>query len=73
MLRDLVNAFLRSKQSKLDAGELARNTFADYNQVRRRILDHSTLVDDLRPDDFEKFRRQLSKTHSVVSLKNAIN
>jgi len=75
-LRELANAFLRSKQAKLDSGELAPNTFADYHRVCARLIDHfgrSRRVDDLRPDDFEKFRRKLSKAMSIVALKNEIN
>ena len=75
-IKQLVNAFLRSKQAKLDAGELARNTFADYHAVCSRLVKHfgrSRRVDGLRPDDFEKLRRKLAHTLSVVSLKNTIN
>ena len=74
-LRQLVNAFLRSKQAKLDAGELAQNTFTDYHRVCERLITHfgrSRRVDDLRPDDFEKFRRELTKTLSPVTLKGEI-
>jgi len=70
-LRELVNAFLRSKQAKLDAGELTRETFADYHKICRRILEHfgkSRCVADLRPSDFENFRKELAKTRSEVSL-----
>ncbi len=75
-IKELVNAFLRSKQAKLDAGELARNTFTDYHQICGRLVEHfgrSRRVDDLRPEDFEKFRMELVKTLGVVSLKNTIN
>lgn len=75
-IKQLVNAFLRSKQAKLDAGELARNTFADYHTVCGRLVKHFghlRRVDGLHPDDFERFRRRLAQTLSVVSLKNAIN
>jgi hypothetical protein len=75
-LRELCNAFLRSKQAKLDAGELAHNTFADYYRVCARMVKQfgrGRRVDDLRPDDFEKFRREMAKTMSVVALKNEIN
>ena len=73
---ELVNAFLRNKQAKLDAGELASSTFADYHRICSRLAGYfgrNCRVDDLLPGDFEKLRRQLAKDLSVVTLKCEIN
>ncbi len=75
-LRLLVNDFLRFKQAKLDAGDLARRTFRDYYQTCAALVDHfgkERLVTDLRPDDFRKFRAKLAERLGAVRLKNEIN
>jgi integrase len=75
-LRLSCNAFLTAKKSKLDSGELSESSFADYYRVCGVLIDHfgkDWHVDDLRPDDFQSFRRQLAKRLGVVTLRNEIN
>ena len=75
-LRQLVNDFLRSKEEKLNAGDLSPRTFRDYYKTCEGLIDHfgrDRRVDDLRPDDFRAFRAKLAKRFGVVSLKNEIN
>jgi hypothetical protein len=74
--RLLCNAFLNRKRSKLDSGELSEITFRNYFTICERLIDHfgrDRRVDDLRPDDFEKFRSSLAKRFGVVTLLNEIN
>jgi integrase len=74
-LKQLCNAFLRSKDAKLQAGELSPRTFRDYYYTCERLLEHFTKdrpVSDLRPDDFRSYRAQLAARFGPVSLKNEI-
>jgi integrase len=75
-LRMLCNAFLNSKRSKQESGELSEITFRNYFTICERLIDHfgrDRRVDDLRPDDFEKFRSSLAKRFGVVTVLNEIN
>jgi integrase len=75
-LRTLCNDFLRSKEEKLNADDLSPRTFRDYYKTCEGLLAHfgkERRVDDLRPDDFRKFRSDLAKRLGVTSLKNEIN
>ena len=75
-LRVLCNDFLRSKEDKLNAGDLSPRTFRDYYKTCEGLIDHfgkDRRVDDLRPDDFRAFRVALAKRLGVTSLKNEIN
>ncbi len=72
----LCNTFLSAKKDKLDSGELSGHTFGGYHQTAARLLAYfgkDRRVDDIRPDDFEGYRKTLSKTLGVVTLKNEIN
>jgi hypothetical protein len=74
-IRDLCNHFLNSKRHLLDTRELSPRTFADYKAVTDRIIEtfgRERLVEDLRPEDFEKLRARLAKTRGPVALGNAI-
>jgi len=75
-LRDLCNAFLTSKQSLLDAGEIRRITFQDYRRCCNQLLKFlgpDTLVSDLKAADFEKYRIHMGKSRAMVALGNEIN
>jgi integrase len=75
-LRQLCNDFLRSKEDKLNADDLSPRTFRDYYKTCAGLVEHfgkERRVDDLRPDDFRKFRAKLAERFGVVSLKNEIN
>ena len=75
-LRELANAFLASKQAKLEAGRLSPRTFRDYFQTCEMLIERfgkDRRVDDLRPDDFRGYRAELAKRYGVVRLKGEIN
>jgi hypothetical protein len=75
-VRDLVNRFLTAKRHLVDTSELSPRTFADYHKSCDRIQSAfglSRIVDDLANDDFERLRRELSKTRGPVALGNEIN
>lgn len=75
-IRDLCNAFLTAKQNRLEGGELSAHSFSEYQRTTDRIMAHfgrDRLVDDLRPDDFENFRKVLAKDCGIVTLKSKIN
>jgi integrase len=74
-LRDLANAFVRHKQSQVDAGELSRRTFDDAYRTCRRLLDNfgkTRMADDVRQDDFAAYRIDLAKSLGPVALGNEI-
>ncbi len=74
-VRDLVNAFLTSKASKLNAGELTERTFRDYFRSCEMLigfLRKDRRVDDLRPDDFERLRSTMSERFGPVAMRNEI-
>jgi integrase len=75
-VRLLCNAFLTSKKSKLDAGELSPRTWQGYFETCELLTDHFGLdrrVDDLRPTDFEPLRAKLAKRYGAVGLRNTVN
>jgi integrase len=75
-VRLLCNAFLTSKQTKLDSGELTARSFKDYFDTCAILIEQlgrDRRVDDLRPDDFEALRKSLATTRGLVALKNEIN
>jgi integrase len=70
-VRQLVNSFLNSKQRLLDCGEIRQSTFQDYHDNCDRVLrvfGKATLVQSLRPIDFETLRADFAKTHGPVTL-----
>jgi len=74
-VRDACNAFLTAKQARVDTGELSPLSFADYHATCATIVDSlgkDRLLDDLRPEDFQKLRTTLAKTRGAVALGNAI-
>ncbi|MBM4069104.1 MAG: hypothetical protein FJ271_09195 [Planctomycetes bacterium] len=75
-MKQLVNAFLALKESKMEAGELSPRSYRDYFLTCEILIDQFSrerLVSDLRHDDFRQFRSQLAKRYNVVSLRNCIN
>ena len=72
----LCNSFLTSKKNKMESGELASQSFADYYNTCERLVEQfgkDRRVDDLGPNDFESFRKLLAKRYGTVTLKNEIN
>src|SRR5262245_51124357 len=74
-VRDLCNRFLTVKLKRADAGEITQGTFRDYHATCARIVSvfgKTRLVEDLRPDDFEKLRDEIQKKRGPVALANEI-
>src|SRR5262245_16113849 len=74
-VKDAANAFLNTKQSLVDAGELAPRTFAEYQGMAEELVAHvgkTRLVSDLAPDDFAGLRDRLAGKWGPVRLKKAI-
>jgi len=72
-LVDLCNKFLTDREARVESGDLARQSFRDYHRTCRNILDvlgKNVLVSNLRPEQFGKLRRALSKTRGPVALAN---
>jgi integrase len=60
----LVNKFLLFKRSRVDSDELTARSFAEYYATCQRVLDAfgwNRAVEDVRPDDFERYRAQCAK------------
>lgn len=75
-IRTLCNKFLDSKRAKLESDELSARSFGDYHSTCKILVAHfgkDWLIDDIRPDDFQKLRTKLARRLGVVSLKNEIN
>lgn len=72
----LCNSFLTSKLRKMNSGELSGYTFGGYRTTADRItgfFGKERRVEDLGPDDFERFREFLATTLGAVALRNEIN
>lgn len=75
-IRDLCNAFLTTKLGRVQSGELSRYSFSEYQRSTDAMMEffgRDRRVDDLRPDDFERFRQKLAKGVGIVTLKSKIN
>lgn len=75
-VKDLVNAFLRSKEAAMLNDELSPRSFRDYHRTCAVLVEHfgrPRLVEELRPEDFGGYRRHLADTRGAVSLGNEIN
>lgn len=70
-VRELVNAFLTSKQLLVDSGELSQRTWDFYHRISSKVIEifgKNRHVEKLRPVDFEHLRAEFAKTHGPVSL-----
>ncbi|MBX3437239.1 MAG: tyrosine-type recombinase/integrase [Planctomycetaceae bacterium] len=75
-IRDLCNAFIVHKQNRMDGGELSPHSYAEYFRTCEKLIAYfgaTRRVDDLRPDDFEAFRKSLAIGCNVVTLGSKIN
>ena len=73
---ELCERFLEAKEARVDSGEITKTTWKGYHGACKRIVKwfgRKRLVEDLRGDDFDKFRSELIKTNGLVGLKNQIN
>jgi integrase len=74
-VKDLCNQFLTAKKRKVNSGELAPRSFAEYNGTTDRliaILGKDRSVDDLGADDFEQLRADIAERWGPVRLGNEI-
>lgn len=72
---DLVNAFLESKKTAEESGELATRTFNDYHAICGRIVSHfgtEQPLGQLLPFRFTEFRKALQEGVSVITLGNRV-
>src|SRR5262245_22732696 len=70
-IRDLCNRFLGVKEAEVDTRDITRRHFEELHTACELIVGHfgkHRLVDDLRPEDFEAFRKSLSKTRGAWAL-----
>ena len=74
-VKDLCNRFLTAKLQKVNSGEMAARTFAEYRQTTDRLVatfGKERLVDDLASDDFERLRANIAKVWGPVRLGNEV-
>lgn len=74
-VRDLCNEYLTVKERLLESGDIVQRTFRAHREVCGRtigFLGRARLVADLRPEDFARFRGELARNFSPVTLKVAI-
>ena len=74
-VEDLADHFINAKRHLLDTRELSARTFADYFSTCERIVKlfgATRLVEDLRPEDFDKLRSRIGKTRGPVALGNEV-
>jgi integrase len=74
-VEDLADHFLNAKRPLVTSGELTKRTFDEYFATCERLIKTfglTRLVDDLRPEDFDKLRAQIAKQWGPVRLGNEI-
>jgi integrase len=74
-VEDLCDHFLNAKRSLITGGEITQRTFDEYFATCERLVKAfglTRLVDDLRPDDFDKLRADTAKAWGPVRLGNEI-
>lgn len=74
-VRELCNAFMRSKRLKMDAGNLSPRTFVGYDTICKLLIDTlggSAAVPLLRPADFERLYARLSRKFGPTSIGSQI-
>jgi integrase len=70
-VEDLCDLFLNAKRPLVSSGELTSRTFDEYFSTGERLTKTfglTRLVDDLRPDDFDKLRASIAKIWGPVRL-----
>jgi len=68
-VRDVVNAFLTSKELARDKGEISRRTFSDYHATCERLIEclgRTGAAAALAPADFLKYAGKISKWAPVT-------
>jgi len=74
-VENLCNLFLASRERLKDTGELSAETYADYLAEAKRVaaeLGKTTLVEQLRPEDFADLRAKLGTRVGLKTLEGRI-
>ena len=69
------NAFLNAKDALVQSGDLAKSTLGAYINTCAKVRDclgRYTIVEDLGPEDFAKFRAKLDGDHQVSTVAQQI-
>ena len=64
-VKEVANHFLTYQFQRVDAGEITARWFEDCRRVVEsfaKYIGPNRLANDLRPDDFQRFRQKLSRT-----------
>lgn len=73
-VQQMVWGFLADRRLKVEAGEMEETSWKDYERHGNRMIKvfgPHTPVEDLTPEDFQRYRAALQKTHkSLSSLKS---
>jgi integrase len=74
-LDDLLNRFRSSKKHLAETGEITERHFKELEAAGTLVVkafSKSRIVETLKPDDFERLRKQITKGHSPHTLANII-
>jgi len=76
VVKQMVGLFLDDKEIKVESGEMERSTWKAYERLGKRMIQSfgaNTLVETIGPDDFQRLRKDLQKTHKrLESITTAI-
>lgn len=73
-VRRLVNLFLTSQKTALELGRISLRSWNDHygSGVHLAKFFGDALVEDLRPEDFNRYLAKLAKTRKLVAVSNSI-
>lgn len=74
-VEDICDHFINSKKPLLAGGEITRRTYDHLDATCQRIISAfgaKRLVDDLRPDDFDKLRASVAKRWGAQALSSEV-
>jgi integrase len=72
---NLCDLFLGSRERRVETGDLERRTFEEYETEAKRVASEfgkTTVVEQLRPEDFAEFRAKLGKGVNAKTLEGRI-
>jgi len=74
-VENLCNLFLASRERRVETGDLERRTFEEYSVEAKRVVaefGRTTVVEQLRPEDFANLRAKLGKAINAKTLEGRI-
>lgn len=75
-VKQMVGLFLDSKEISVESGEMEKSTWKAYERLGKRVIHvfgANTVVESLGPDDFQRLRKDIQKTHKrLESITTAI-